>query len=183
MNAGNRPMNRATLGALDLEPAHRVLEVGFGGASLLDDLVRRTPDGHVAGLELSSTMLEQARRRFRVAIERGALDLRLGTVEALPFEDASFDRVFTVNTVYFWPDPERAARELARVLAPAGRLVVAYSRPEDMRRLPPTQYGFRIWEHKEVEALLRGAGFVAVASDESVTPRRSFILTSGTTPG
>ena len=182
MNAGNRPMNRATLEALGLERGHRVLEIGFGGGSLLDDLVQKTPEGHVAGLELSDTMLARARRRFRPAIERGDLALTHGSVDALPFDDASFDRAFTVNTIYFWPDPERAARELVRVLAPAGRLVVTYSRPEDMHRLPPTQFGFRIWERDEVEALFREAGFKAVASEESVNPRRSFILTAGRRP-
>jgi SAM-dependent methyltransferase len=182
MNVGNRPMNRAAVDALDLAPSHRVLEVGFGGASLLDELIRRTPQGHVTGLELSATMLERARSRFYSAVDQGVLTLEEGAVEAIPFDDASFDRAFTVNTIYFWSDPERAAREFARVLAPGGRVVIGYGRVEDLKRLPPTQYGFRLWERDEVEALLRGAGFEAVASDETVNARRSFILTSGTAP-
>lgn len=182
MNVGNRPMNRATLEALDLEAGHRVLEVGFGGASLFDDLLRRTPEGAVAGLELSDTMLHRAERRFRSAIEQGRLNLKRGSVEAIPFGDARFDRAFTVNTIYFWSDPEQAARELARVLTPGGRLCVAYGRVEDLKRLPPTQYGFRLWERDEVEALLRGAEFEAIASAETVDARRSFILTSASVP-
>jgi hypothetical protein len=51
-----------------------------------------------------------------------------------------------------------------------------------MQRLPPTQYGFRIWEPSEVEALLRETGFDAVESTESVSPRRSFVLTTGLRP-
>lgn len=182
MNVGNRPMNRAALDALDLGPSHRVLEVGFGGASLLDELLRRTPEGHVAGLELSETMLERARRRFRHAIERGALTLKHGVVEELPFGDDRFDRAFTVNTLYFWTDPARAADELVRVLAPGGRVVIAYGRVEDLKRLPPTQYGFRLWERDEVENLLRDAGFERITSEESVSARRSFVLTSGARP-
>ncbi|MEP0547934.1 MAG: class I SAM-dependent methyltransferase [Rhodothermales bacterium] len=182
MNVGNRPMNRATLEALGLEAGHRVLEIGFGGASLFDELLRRTPEGAVAGLELSDTMRHRAERQFRLAIEQGRLDLKRGSVEAIPFGDASFDRAFTVNTIYFWSDPERAARELARVLTPGGRLCIAYGRVEDLQRLPPTQYGFRLWERDEVESLLRGAGFEAIESDETVDARRSFILTSATAP-
>ncbi len=182
MNVGNRPLNLAALDALELADAHHVLEVGFGGASLLPTLLRRTPAGHVTGLELSPTMLERAQRRFREAIERGHLDLVLGTVEAIPLGDGTVDRVLTANTIYFWPDPERAAHELARVLAPEGRLVIGYGRVEDMQRLPPTQYGFQIWEPAEVEALLRRAGFDAIESTESVSPRRSFVLTTGVRP-
>lgn len=182
MNVGNRPMNLAALDALALTPAHRVLEVGFGGASLLGPLLHRTPQGHVAGLELSSTMRARAERRFQDAVRRGQLTLAQGTVEAMPFDDDAFDRAFTVNTIYFWPDPEGAAAELRRVLAPAGRLVIAYGRVEDMRRLPPTRHGFRLWTPAEVEALLQGAGFVDIATSETVDARRAFMLTSATAP-
>jgi SAM-dependent methyltransferase len=42
----------------------------------------------------------------------------------LPFRDMLFDAAFTVNTFQFWPDPARGLREIARVLAPNGRLVI-----------------------------------------------------------
>jgi ubiquinone/menaquinone biosynthesis C-methylase UbiE len=42
----------------------------------------------------------------------------------LPFRDSMFDRAFAVNSFQFWADPARALREIARVLAPNGRLVI-----------------------------------------------------------
>jgi SAM-dependent methyltransferase len=177
MNAGNREMNLAAIQALSIEPAHRVLEVGFGGGVALADLLACTPQGRVAGLELSPTMLRRARRQFRVAIAQGRLQLEQGAIDHMPFPDASFDRVLSVNTIYFWPDPLSAVRELRRVLAPAGRLVLGYRTPAAMANMPPTRYGFRIYEAAEVESLLRSAGFQGVVSKETGAGGHAFIVT------
>src|SRR5919204_412524 len=54
------------------------------------------------------------------------LDLRVGSVERLPFPDASFDHAVGVNTVAVWPDLEAGLRELHRVLRPGGRLLLGW---------------------------------------------------------
>lgn len=75
MNRFNRGMHAAAADALGLSRSDRVLEVGFGGATLLEELFRRVPEGSVTGLELSETMLRGARHRLRREIEgllRGA---------------------------------------------------------------------------------------------------------------
>ena len=42
----------------------------------------------------------------------------------MPFDDRSFDAVYTVNTVYFWPDVRAALTEISRVTAPGGRVLL-----------------------------------------------------------
>ena len=177
MNAGNREMNIAAIQALGIAPAHRVLEVGFGGGVALANLLACIPQGRVAGLELSSTMLRRAQRRFRVAITQGRLRLEQGAIDPMPFPDASFDRLLSVNTIYFWPDPLSAVREIRRVLSPAGRVVLGYRTPAAMATIPATRHGFRIFEAAEVEGLLRSAGFQEVVSKEAGIGRQAFILT------
>jgi ubiquinone/menaquinone biosynthesis C-methylase UbiE len=69
----------------------------------------------VVAIDLSSRMVELAR-------ERG-VDAREGDVQALPFEDESFDCAVANWMLYHAPDIDRALAELRRVLRPGGRLV------------------------------------------------------------
>ena len=85
-------------------PGDRVLEVGFGGAALLERLSAEASNGSVAGVEISDEMLALARKRLRGPIAAGRVVLTRGSVEALPFGDEEFDKACTVNTTYFWSD-------------------------------------------------------------------------------
>jgi SAM-dependent methyltransferase len=67
-----------------------------------------------------------AARRNRRAIAAGRVDLRQGVAEALPFPDGSFDKALQVHTLYFYSDLGRACQEVARVLRPGGRAVMAH---------------------------------------------------------
>lgn len=155
LNRGNRPANARAVELLEVQRAHRVLDVGFGGGVGLE-LLRAASPASVAGVDHSGDAVRAARKRFPDA------RLEQASVEALPFEDAAFDRVLSVHTIYFWPDPEAGARELFRVLAPGGRLVLAFMRGEEMRKQKIHRHGFAFFEAADVAALLTGAGFVPV---------------------
>jgi protein-L-isoaspartate O-methyltransferase len=107
LNRANRPINERAVERLDLDPSDSVLEIGFGGGVATARILARTRD-FVAGIEISDAVIEHARRRFRDEIERGRLEVKLGPVVGIPYEDARFDRVLTVRTIYFWPDPTGA---------------------------------------------------------------------------
>jgi ubiquinone/menaquinone biosynthesis C-methylase UbiE len=162
MNRGNRRMNALTREALALQPTDRVLEIGFGGGLNLVPLLERVPDGLVVGVDPSDAMLAAARRTHAARLASGKLRLEPGTVERLPAADASFDAVSSVNTIYFWRDPQAGAREIHRVLAAGGQVAVTFLPGDRMARLGFPREVFRFWSPEEVEALLRGAGFVDV---------------------
>jgi ubiquinone/menaquinone biosynthesis C-methylase UbiE len=73
-------------------------------------------------------MLEMAHRRNRTRIEAGRVELRLGTVDKLPFNDATFDKAMTMNSLHLWPDPVAGLREVRRTLRTGGRIAVAITR-------------------------------------------------------
>jgi SAM-dependent methyltransferase len=98
----------------------RVLDVGCGDGALATRLA--AAGAVVTGLDASAAMLGAARRRAKNAKVR--LDLVRGDAAALPFADASFDRVLSVATLCFSADPARTIGEMARVLKPGGRLVL-----------------------------------------------------------
>jgi ubiquinone/menaquinone biosynthesis C-methylase UbiE len=102
------------------ERAHgRVLEVAIGTGRSLEFY---SADVELTGVDLSPAMLRRARRRAR---ELGlTATLRVGDVEQLPFDDASFDTVVCALGLCSIPRPEAAVREMARVLRPGGTLLL-----------------------------------------------------------
>jgi ubiquinone/menaquinone biosynthesis C-methylase UbiE len=146
MAINNRDRGAWVRGLLDVRPVHRVLEIGCGPGVDLVALSKRV--SHVTGLDVSSEMVRQARGRAAQAIAEGRATVALGDVASMPFESASFDRVFSVNSVQFWPDLALGAREAARVLRPGGLLALA---------IQPRSRGATAETTRQWEARLRAA--------------------------
>jgi ubiquinone/menaquinone biosynthesis C-methylase UbiE len=123
----NRRFAEEIVAFLDVEPSHIILEIGFGPGVAIALLARKAPAGRVAGIDVSTEMVEQARARNAAAIRAGAVDLRYGTVERLPFEDAAFDLALAINSMQVWPDRDAGLREIRRVLRPGGRVALAFT--------------------------------------------------------
>jgi arsenite methyltransferase len=156
-------MNRLALAQLDVQPDERVLEVGFGGGDLLSSLLRSGAK-EVVGIDISDAIVARARRRFRREARGGRLRLLTGSAEALPRREGGFDKVASVNTVYFWKRPAAVLAEFARVTRSGGRLVLAFQTPESVRRWPGHRYGFHAYGADELAALVEAAGFEAPAT-------------------
>jgi ubiquinone/menaquinone biosynthesis C-methylase UbiE len=110
--------NEWTLSLLDIQRDDRVLEVGCGPGALIQALATKATAGVVVGVDLSPTMLQQASKRNAQAIREGRARLEVGSATALPFEEASFDKALSANSVPFWPDQVAGVREMRRVLSP-----------------------------------------------------------------
>lgn len=120
----HRPENLWTLARLDVQPGDRVLEVGFGPGLAIQELAALVTHGHIAGVDFSPTMVAVARRRNAAAIKRGRVDLRCSDARSLPFTDDTFDKAFSIHSIYFWPEPLVALGELWRVLRPGGMIAI-----------------------------------------------------------
>ena len=108
---------------LNVAPGEAILEVGCGpGTDLLDLAGLVGPTGRLVGLDASEVMVAEARRR---ASALGVpIVFELGDVQALPFEDGSFDACRASRLLEHLPDAELALSEMARVIRPDGRIVV-----------------------------------------------------------
>ncbi len=96
-------------------PAGRLLDVGGGTGRISEMLVGEV--GRVVVADPSRAMLDGAR-------SKDGLQAARGQAERLPFPDGSFDRVLVVDAFHHFAHHRQAARELVRVVAPGGRLVV-----------------------------------------------------------
>ena len=159
MSRHNAGVSTAAWRRLDLKPGARVLEVGFGNGELIPPLLALEPDLAYTGIDISETMLAEAAAFNRALVEARRIELKLASVEAMPFPAGAFDRAVSVNTIYFWPNPERALAEFHRVLGRDGVLVLAGITPEAAASLPITQHGFRVYDRQRLDDMLHRAGF------------------------
>jgi SAM-dependent methyltransferase len=102
-----------------------LLEIGVG---LGTDFLRFARAGADAtGVDLTERAVGLARRRLE--LEHLDADVQVADAEALPFADATFDRVYSWGVLHHTPDTEQAVREAVRVLRPGGNLcVMLYAR-------------------------------------------------------
>lgn len=107
---------------LDIRPGHRVLDAGCGTGDFLRILAPMLHSGSAVGIDLSETMLSEARRRTDSGFQN--LSFRMANVQELPFESGSFDRVMATQLLLHVPDPQRSLAEMHRVLAPGGLIAV-----------------------------------------------------------
>jgi ubiquinone/menaquinone biosynthesis C-methylase UbiE len=120
----NHERNVWTISLLDIQPSDQVLEIGFGPGQAIQEVAKLTPNGFVAGIDLSDTMVAQASKRNTAAIRSGRVILQQGSESPLPFENNKFNKVFAVNSMQFWSNPMAGQQEVMRVLKPAGRIAI-----------------------------------------------------------
>lgn len=121
---GGTGLTRRLVGALELRPGQRVLDVasGRGGTAVL---LAREFGARVDGVDLGEGSLAAAEQAANEAGLAESLRFTNGDAEELPFEDGTFDAVVCECAFCTFPAKARAAEEFARVLAPAGRLGLA----------------------------------------------------------
>jgi arsenite methyltransferase len=161
LNIGNAKLNRIVVGALDLRPGTRVLEVGYGGGVGLRTVLRHH-DVAVYGVDTSVAMVRRAARRFRAAIGEGRLVVLDGSAQDIPLDDGGVDAAHSLHSIYFWPDQTAGLRELHRVVQPGGQLILGIDTDERYRRLFE-RHGYHMPTAEEAGELVAGAGFGGVA--------------------
>jgi SAM-dependent methyltransferase len=119
---------------LDLGSEASVLELGCGPGALWAENRTRIPAGwKVVLADLSVRMLEEAQHALRAV--RGRFQFVVVDMQALPFEDASFDGVIANHMLYHVPDVGRALCESRRVLRPGATLYAATNGERHMGEL------------------------------------------------
>ncbi len=169
MGRQNKESNDWTISLLDIKPADRVLEVGFGPGLAIQSAVQMASNGFVAGIDFSQTMLQQANKLNIVKINEGRVELKKADVRAIPYDEDSFNKVFAVNVIYLWPDLPSVLMELKRVMKLGGILALYFASQDLVDKM-----GFRksplftIHNPDEVTDELKNAGFTRVWKETSI---------------
>jgi SAM-dependent methyltransferase len=120
----------AALDRLDEAP-QRILDLGTGTGTAARVIARRFPDAEVVGVDLAPKMVEEARARLPADLA-GRVRFEVGDASTLEFEPGAFDLVVLLNMIPFF-------EELARVTAPGGTVIFAFSSGPDTPIYVPTE--------------------------------------------
>jgi ubiquinone/menaquinone biosynthesis C-methylase UbiE len=184
MAAETASLNLQALDLLALRTSDHVLEIGFGHGKTLGLAAARVPHGFVAGVDVSEAMVVMARRRCKAAIRCGLVEVKVGDSSRLFFPDESFDKAFSIHTLYFWNEPIRDLREICRVLKPGGRFVLGFRAKcaaGSPAEFPQTVYTF--YSTAEICRLLESAGFDRIEiRSASISPAEIFLVAAHRQP-
>jgi ubiquinone/menaquinone biosynthesis C-methylase UbiE len=165
LGPGTAGEHRMALEMLELSRGDRVLDVACGPGNFSRDFAREVGEGLVVGIDASRTMLDQAARQ---RADDGVAYL-LGDACALPFRDRTFDAVCCFAALYLIDDPMQALDEIARVLAPGGRVALLSSCARGPLPAPVASAvvrrvsGVRVFGRHELTGALRERGLTDIA--------------------
>lgn len=170
-----------------IERGSRVLDIGCGSGQATRDAGRRAPSGHALGVDLSSRMLEIARRLAEVDGLRN-VTFEQADAQVHPFPDRSFDVAISRTGTMFFGDLVAAFTNIGRALRPGGRLAMVAWQPvsenewfreingamaagRDLPVPPPEAPGpFSLSQPPRVRELLDAAGFAETRFEDLREP-------------
>lgn len=122
----NRAVNRSfATQACALGPnARRVIDLGTGPAHIPIELASIAPQMRITAVDLADSMLELAHRNVSLAGLADRIDLRKCDVKATGLPAHAFDLVLCNSVLHHLPDPAQLLREVARLIAPGGGLLI-----------------------------------------------------------
>jgi len=169
-----RELRQRTADLAQLQSGETVLDVGCGTGTLAIEVARRVGRaGRVAGIDPGTEQI--ARARAKAARHHLPIEFQVGVIEQLPFPDQTFDVVFSTLMMHHLPAglKRQGLAEIARVLKPGGRLVIADFTHKKERAGQAARFhagGSRI---QDLAAMVKDAGFDQLEMEEMRPPRFS----------
>ena len=157
----NKRMILESIKSLEIKNKNRVLELGHGNASHLPEILKRANEVKYFGMEISKVMQQESSRINAKYIKKKLASFQMYDGQNVPYVLNFFDRIITVNTIYFWKNPTSFLNEIHRVLKPNGIFVVSFAISSFMKNLPFVSQTnvFNLYNNSTLEHLVANTQF------------------------
>lgn len=169
MNESNATIYQYTFESLDINDGMDILEIGMGNGSFVKDIIN-TADIRYTGIDYSKEMVDESLNNNLSFVEAGKANFFNMAIEDFPAQEPLYDRIFTINTLYFWDQPESVLKKVRSLLHYNGQLCISIRPKHVMENHPFTPHGFKLYTRGEVCALLEANGFNILAVIERKEP-------------
>jgi ubiquinone/menaquinone biosynthesis C-methylase UbiE len=180
LNWANSPMNSLAVSCLKPTDQDHVLEIGFGGGNLIKQLAQSGLPNQFTGLEISIEALHLCEKQYHPLIHQGRVHLHTTQASTLPFASGQFNKICSINALYFWPNPVDILAECKRVLSPNGILYLCYNTKDLLDLYGFSHIGLRGYTVTQIETLFLEAGFGSIQTTSARSLRNgSFYCSYG----
>ena len=152
---GNLELNNFVKETLAIKKSDHVLEIGCGTGSLLKRIANELENGSIEGIDFSKTMISLAKKKNKKHILKKKAIIRHGNFDELQFENNSYDKIFSVNTIYFWKNPIITITKAFDLLKANGTIVLGFHSKEEMERMDLDENIFQLYSLQDVRNLLK----------------------------
>jgi ubiquinone/menaquinone biosynthesis C-methylase UbiE len=158
INLMNQKPYKTVLENIKLEPDNIILDIGFGNGYLFKKLFEKNIPVKIYGIEISNDMLNDVSIKYRRIIEKGNLKLLLEDISKTSFEKNTFDKIYTISTIYFWKELNKSLSEIKRILKPNGIFLNVMYTKEYFDKIIFTKYGFKKYTIEEIKKATENNG-------------------------
>jgi len=155
---GNAELNALMFETISIEENDHALEIGSGTGTLIKNVADHLSKGFIEGVDFSKPMVAIAQKKNRKHINKGKVKIHLGDFDEVAFDSNCFDKIFTVNTIYFWKNPDTTISKIYRILKPGGKLVIGFHDKSEMEKMPLNRDVFKYYSTHDLKELLSNHG-------------------------
>jgi SAM-dependent methyltransferase len=148
MNVINQPQYNSVLENIDIKEKDCILDIGFGNGYLIKKLLDKNISAKLYGIEISQDMIEKVSSKY---IGNNNVRLLLEDINKTSFEQNIFDKIYTVNTIYFWNELGKCFSEIKRVLKSNGKFLNVIYTKEYLDKIFFSKYGFNKYTIDEIK--------------------------------
>lgn len=175
MNSGHTPISKWGLSHYKWKSDTIALDIGCGGGMNVKRMLQLCPQGKAAGIDISDESVRKSKQVNHEYMGKRC-DIKKGSADSIPYKDERFDVVTAFETIYFWPDIQKAFQEILRVLKPGGTFLVACEMSEPDCIWSRVVEGITVYTPEQLKSFFEEAGYQDIKVDRT---RKVWVCVTG----